>query len=306
MSTISPQARTNLELIIREVDVLCKGIGLPKKKSRRGRRPTYSDKYILKLVVIQHLLGFTSERSYLRFVPELKCSEFAHLPDQSQYNRRAKRLRALTEKLTLRINEVIKIEKSKIRILDTTPVPLLKMSRARNRKIFTDKRQAAIGYCAAQQTHYFGLKLNLFINKEGVPCRHELKPANKSDIRCLEEILVDNQEPSDIVLVADKGYISDFDKSWFKQCWRIALITPYRRNQKRQNTKKERKLLRNRKIVETVIGQLKDQMGLEKLRAKTYQGVKSRIDSIIFTYLFGVYINKLYKRNPLNLKSLLM
>jgi tmRNA-binding protein len=306
MSTISPQARTNLELIIREVDVLCKGIRLPKKKSRRGRRPTYSDKYILKLVVIQYLLGFTSERSYLRFVPELKCPEFEYLPDQSQYNRRAKRLKTLTEKLTLRINEIIRIDKSKVRILDTTPVPLLKMSRVRSRKIFTDKRQMAIGYCAAQQTHYFGLKLNLFINKEGVPFLHELKPANKSDIRCLEEILVDNQRPSDIVLVADKGYVSDFDKLWFKQCWRIALITPYRRNQKRQNTKRERKLLKNRKIVETVIGQLKDQMGLEKLRAKTYQGVKSRIDNIIFTYLFGVYINKLYKRNPLNLKSLLM
>jgi len=305
MSAISPQARTNLELIIREFDVLCKGIRLPKKKSRRGRRPTYSDKYILKLVVIQHLLGFTSERSYLRFVPELKCPEFEYLPDQSQYNRRAKRLKILTEKLTLRINETIRIDKSKVRILDTTPIPLLKLSRVRNRKIFTDKKQAAIGYCAAQKTHYFGLKLNLFINKEGVPFWHELKPANKSDIRCLEEILVDNQKPADIVLVADKGYISDFNKSWFKQCWRVALITPYRRNQRKQNTKKEKKLIKKRKIVETVIGQLKDQMGLERLRTKTYQGVQSRIDNIIFTYLFGVYVNKLYKRNPLNLKSLL-
>ena len=285
MNNISPQARTNLELIIREVNVLCKGVRLSKKKSRRGRKPAYSDKYILKLVVIQHLLGFTSERSFLRFVPELKCPEFEQLPDQSQYNRRAKRLKILTEKLTLRINEIIKIDKSKVRILDTTPVPLLKMSRVRSRRIFIDKRQTAIGYCAAQQTHYFGLKLNLLVNRNGIPCFHELKPANKSDIRCLEEILVENQNPSDIVLVADKGYISNFNKSWFKQCWRVVLITPYRRNQKKQNTKKERKLLKNRKIVETVIGQLKDQMGLERLRAKTYQGVKSRINNIIFRIL---------------------
>lgn len=306
MSTNLPKARTNLELILSEVDVLCKGIRLSKKKSRRGRKPIYSDKYILKLVVIQHLLGFTSERSFLRFVPKIKCPKFEYLPDQSQYNRRAKRLKPLIEKLTLRINQIIRLDKSKIRILDTTPVPLLRLSRVRRRRVFTDKKQVAIGYCAAQKTHYFGLKLNLFINKEGIPFFHELKPANKSDIRCLEEILVENQKPSDIVLVADKGYISDFNKLWFKRCWQIALITPYRCNQKKQNTKREKQLLKKRRIVETVIGQLKDQMGLERLRAKTYWGVKSRIDNIIFTYLFGVYINTLYKRNPLSLKSLLM
>jgi len=252
------------------------------------------------------LLGFTSERSFLRFVPELKCPEFESLPDQSQYNRRAKRLKSLIEKLTLRINQTIRLDQSKVRILDTTPVPLLRLSRVKRRRVFTDKKQVAIGYCAAQRTYYFGVKLNLFINVDGVPCWHELKPANKSDIRCLEEILIENQKPAGIVLVGDKGYLSRFNQSWFKECWRVVLVTPYRRNQNQQNTKREKQLLKKRRIVETVIGQLKDQMGLERLRAKTYQGVTSRIDNIIFTYLFGVYINTLYKRNPLNLKSLLM
>lgn len=305
MRTISPQARTNLELILQEIDVLCKGLRFPRKKSRRGRKPEYSNKLIIKLVVIQHLLGFTSERSFLRFIPELKCQEFVQLPDQSQYNRRAKSLKPTTEKLISRINKALKLDKSRIRILDTTPVPVLKLSRFRTRKIFTEKKQTAIGYCSAQKTHYFGLKLNLLINHQGIPCQYHLKPANKSDIRCLEEILIEKQNIKDIVLITDKGYISDFNKSWVKQCWRITLITAYRKNQKKQNTKRERKLLKKRKIIETVIGQLKDQMNLERLRAKTYQGLSSRIDNIIFTYIFGVYFNKKHHRNPLNLKSIL-
>lgn len=100
MSIISPQARTNLELILREIDVLCKGVRFPSRKSRPGRKPEYSDKFIVKLVIVQHLLGFTSERSSLRFVPELKCQEFAQLPDQSQYNRRAKSLKPTTSGFT--------------------------------------------------------------------------------------------------------------------------------------------------------------------------------------------------------------
>ncbi len=305
MKTISSKARTNLELILSEIDVLCKGVRFPSRKHKPGRKPEYTDKYILKLVIVQHLLGFTSERSFLRFVPELKCQEFAKLPDQSQYNRRAKCLRPITEKLVSKIQNYLNINKSKLRILDTAPVPVIKLSRAKRRKILTDKKQIAIGYCAAQRTHYCGLKLNLFVNHQGIPTSYCLKPANKSDIKCLEEILIEKQNIKDIVLVADRGYISDFNKEWVKRCWQITLITGYRKNQKKQNTKKEKQLLKKRKIIETIISQLKDQMNLERLRAKSWEGVSSRIDNIIFTYIFGVYFNKKHHRNPLNLKSIL-
>jgi len=305
MNSISPQARTNLELILQEINALCKGLRFPKKKSRRGRQPEYSNKLIVKLVIVQHLLGFTSERSFLRFVPELQCEQFNQLPDQSQYNRRAKSLKAITEKLISKMSQEMRIDKSRLRILDTAPVPVVKLSRAKKRKILTDKHQVVIGYCAAQKTHYCGIKLSLLVNKQGIPCRHYLKPANKSDIRCLEEILIEKKNIRDVVLVADKGYISDFNKSWVKDCWKITLITPYRRNQKRTNTKREKELLKKRKIIETVIGQLKDQMNLDKLRAKSYQGLSSRINNIIFTFIVGVYFNKKYRRNPLNLKSIL-
>lgn len=305
MSTISTRDRTNLELILQEIDVLCKEVRFPSRKSRPGRKPEYSDKFIVKLVIIQNLLGYTSERSFLRFVPELKCQEFFMLPDQSQYNRRAKRLKPITEKLIYKMQMYLHIDRSKIRVLDTTPIPVVKLSRAKKRKILTDKRQVAIGYCASQRTHYCGLKLNLFVNHQGIPYQHHLKPANKSDLRCLEEILVEKQTIKDIVLITDKGYISEFNKEWIKRCWRITLITGYRRNQKKKNTKKEKYLLKKRKIIETVIGQLKDQMNLEKLRARSYQGLSSRIDNIMFTYLFGIYFNKKHHRNPLHLKSIL-
>lgn len=300
----SNEAQANLELILSQVKVLCKGVRFQKKKSRRGRKPAYHNWYILQLVVIQNLLGFTSERSYLRFLKQLKISAFENLPHHSNYNRRSKSLKPIVDEITKKLLLELNIEKSKIKVIDTTPVPVIKLPRAKRRKIFTDKKKVSIGYCASQKTFYCGAKLNLLVNKDGIPYRHYLKPANRSDIRCLEEITVENKF-RDLVLVADKGYISNKTKQWLKEKRLINLVTSYRKNQRKKNNKRELKLLKKRKIIETVISQLKDQMNLEKLRAKSYSGLTSRVDNLIFTYIFGVYFNKLTGRSPLNLKNII-
>lgn len=305
MNTNFAQTRTNLEFIIHEVDVLCKGLRLPPRRTKRGRQLKYTNKFILKLVIIQHLLGFTSERSYLRFLKTLEYSPFKELPDRSRYNRRAKSLKPLIEKLTSRIFKELKVEKSKIRVIDATPVPVIRYARAKRRKIFTDKTKVSIGYCASQKTYYCGVKLNLLINQNGIPYIHSLIAANHHDLIGVKQIIKE-QNLKGLVLVGDKGYLmKGGEKSELKQKRLIQLVTPFRRNQKERNTKKEKKLLRYRKIIETVNSQLKDQMGLERLRAKSYQGLTSRVDNLIFTYLFGIYFNKLTGRNPLNLKSIL-
>lgn len=305
MNTISTQTRTNLELIIHEVDVLCKGVRFLRKKSGPGRPPIYSDKFILKLVILQYLLGFTSERSYLRFLKNLDYPLFARLPDNSRYNRRAKGLKPLIKKLTLRIFKELKVEKSKIRVIDATPVPVIRYARATRRKIFKDKTEVSIGYCASQKSHYCGVKLSLLVNQNGVPCLHSLTAANRHDLIGARQIIKE-RDLKGLTLIGDKGYLmKQEERNEIKRKRLIQLITPYRRNQKKKNNKREKNLLRKRKIIETVNSQLKDQMGLERLRAKSYQGLTSRIDNLIFTYLFGVYFNKSTGRNPLNLKSIL-
>lgn len=305
MYTIYAQARTNLESIIHEVDVLCKGLRSPHRRTKRGRKLKYPDKFILKLIIIQHLLGFTSERSYLRFLNTSEYCPFKELPEHSHYNRRAKSLKPLIEKLTWRIFKELKVEKSKIRVIDTTPVPVIRYARASRRKIFTDQTKVSIGYCASQKTYYCGVKLNLLVNQNGLPYSHSLIAANHHDLVGAKQIIRE-QNLKGLVLIGDKGYLmKKEERKELKQKRLIQLITPFRRNQNKRNTKKEKKLLRYRKIVETVNEQLKDQFGLERLRVKTESGLNARVNNIIFTFIFGVYFNKLTGRNPLSLKSIL-
>lgn len=309
MSSIKPRARTNLELILAELEALCKEDKLLITNSSgshsRGRPSKYSDIQIIQMAVLQNLLGFDSELSFVRFLGNLPQPIFKEWPSQQQYNRRLKELKPQIESLTKELLSRLRIERSKIRIVDTTGIPLISLARKKRRKLFRGRRYG-IGYCATLKTHYFGLKLTLLTNQDGIPTTYHLMPARKADITCLEQMLIKNQGPSNVVLVGDKGYLSDFNKEWFRRCWNITLITPYRANQKKKNTKKEKRLLRKRKIIETVIGQLKDHLRLDHLRARSYETIELRISNIIFTYIFGVYFNKKYHRNPLKLKSILI
>lgn len=309
MNPTSPRARTNLELILAEVEALCKEDKLLISNSSgsrsRGRPSKYSDIQIIQMVILQNLLGFDSELSFVRFLGNLRQPIFKEWPSQQQYNRRIKELRPRIESLTKELLSRLHIERSKIRIIDSTGIPLISLARKKRRKLFRGRRYG-IGYCPALKTYYFGLKLTLLTNQDGIPITYYLMPARRADITCLEQMLIKNQSPSNVVLVADKGYLSDFNQEWFRQCWNITLITPYRSNQKKKNTKKEKKLLRRRKIIETVIGQLKDHLKLDHLRARSYETIELRISNIIFTYIFGVYFNKKHHRNPLKLKSILI
>ena len=62
-----------------------------------GRPPLVEDEELIALAVAQAASGICSDRQFLGMVGKLLPGWFAHLPDQSQYNRR---LRALTPSLS--------------------------------------------------------------------------------------------------------------------------------------------------------------------------------------------------------------
>ena len=82
------------------------------------------------------------------------------------------------------------------------------------------------------------------------------------------------------------------------------ITTPYKKNMSKQLTRQEKKLLKNRKIIETINSQLDDQMQLKRTRAKSLNGLKSRISGIMLAMTFGIYFNQIFDRNILALKSI--
>src|SRR3954452_10798346 len=58
---------------------------------RGGRRPLITDAELVALAVAQPAIGISSDRQFLGLIGRVLPGWFPHLPDQSQYNRRAAR-----------------------------------------------------------------------------------------------------------------------------------------------------------------------------------------------------------------------
>ena len=74
---------------------------------------------------------------------------------------------------------------------------------------------------------------------------------------------------------------------------------------KQKNTKWEKRLLKFRKIIETVFSQLKDHMLIERTLAKSYLGLETMIAGIILAHTVAIVYNQTYHRPLLAIKSIL-
>jgi hypothetical protein len=88
-----------------------------------GRRPKLTDAELVCLAVAQVLLGFGSERRWLRFADQRLGHLFPYLPTPSAYNRRLRRAAPL---VCLAIQDIAAHTPSwcdQLRLVDSTPLP---------------------------------------------------------------------------------------------------------------------------------------------------------------------------------------
>lgn len=290
----------NLTKIVNLVREIYKVSGF-KEPGRPGKKE-FSDLYICQMVVVQNLKGYTNESEFLRYLKSHNFKAFSKIPTQSCYNHRSKRLQPVIERLTSVLLKRLRVAKTKIRIIDATGVPVVKYYRRYSTKSFRNKKFFGIGYCHAKKERYYGQKLTLIVNQQGIPVTYHLMPASRHDVKALKPAA----EPlQGVWLIGDKGYVGKKIHQNLKLTQRIRVIVPKRRNQKTKSTRWEKRKLKHRRLIEVINEQLKDHFRLEKLRAKTVEGIRTRIRNIIFSYLVAVYFNKRYHRNLLSIKEIL-
>lgn len=287
---------TVLTIIFTYVDDYCKQNPIVKP----GPKPKLSDSEIITISIFCELMGKTSECSHIRCVSQWLENYFPHMIDQSRYNRRLKNLTRLINNVRMVILSQIGSYLS-LQIVDSTPIPIISFKRAGFTPLFPE---ATYGYCAARNMSYYGFKLHLVTDIDGIPLHFDIAPANISDISITKEIL----EPisKNATVLADKGYISkDISIDLFENN-QTDLWTPKRKNQKDKESKSVSKYLNAmRQKIEIVNGILKEQFQLEKTLAKTLTGLVSRIMRKITAFTFGILINKLNGRDLLHISSII-
>jgi hypothetical protein len=271
---------------------------LKKKVSKREPHYRYSDSKILKMIAIKYLSGTESDRSLIRILRDgLAKGLFRKIPDHSRFNRRCKDLAYCQVKFQKFLIDKLETDSNPIRILDSTPIPVVSYLRSNRSSSFPE---ASYGYCAAKREKYCGFKLHMTAIPSGISTNFDLTPANISDGKMTEELV---ETFNFLIATTDKGYLDKGKQQELEK--RNKKFTPYRKNQNKRNSEFEQKLLKLRKRIETVFSQFKEQMHLNKTRAKNLIGLVSRVLGIITSFTLGIYINSLRGNELLKIKGLL-
>ena len=173
-----------------------------------GIAPTLSDAELITLAVMPALLGYTSERRWLRRVGRDFSHLFPYVPQQSGYN---KRLRAASSLLTSMIRILARdtsLWSDDVWLVDSTPVGC-ECSRE------TAKRSdlagwAQYGYCASHSRYFWGLRLHLVCTLGGLPILFALTGAKADERETLRDMLdtapdVEVAHPRQMI-IGDKNY----------------------------------------------------------------------------------------------------
>ena len=152
-------------------------------------------------------------------------------------------------------------------IIDSMPLPVCRRVRAsRCKKV---KGLAYCGYCAAKKERFYGYRLHLICNAEGIPVTFRIWPAFFHDINPAEELLTDLPPFSRVA--ADKGYISAPLAARVLANSGVTLIAQRRKNMTPLPETDAEFIRSHRHRIETLNSQL-EAMGTQRLHARTVDG----------------------------------
>lgn len=249
-----------------------------------------SDSEIITISLCGELTGVDSENAWFSFVKRNYRHLFPQLCSRSRFNRTRRALMQTTELLRQKMISVFPIPVSSYYIIDSFPLAVCKFGRARYCRSFRGYG-ADYGKCPSKKETYFGYKVHAIITLEGYITTFEITPASTDDREGLRDIM-DGQ--SGLVILGDKGYVGEsLTKEMETQG--ICLMALKRSNSKTDWPKLVRQLIfKLRRRVETVFSQLSEQLNAERVLAKSFQGLCTRLTNKILAYNLCLALNSIF------------
>src|SRR5215217_4676926 len=255
---------TDLEALVVAAYVFADEYRVP---ARCGRPPLVGDAELVALAVAQAAIGISSDRQFLGLVGRLLPGWFPHLPEQSQYNRRLRRLVGLISIVQQQLARCVDVGGA--RLADGSQVAVASYPGCQQRSEFAGF--ARYGFSKSQHRFVWGVRLVLLTDTRGLPLGYTVVPANEKEYQPLADLLTGT--PAEVV-IADKGL---WGRAYAERLDAIGttLLTP---NKTR------------------TAANLKEQMRLERHLARTPAGLAVRIAQRILALTLGMLLNTLTGR----------
>lgn len=276
----------SLETLVVAAYVFATSVSIP----RPGPAGKATDPELIALAVCQAATGICSDRQFLGIVDRLLPGWFPQLPDQSQYNRRLRRLTPWITTVQLGVAELI--ADGQVRLVDGTLIGCANYPGCSSKSDFAG--HASYGYCPSKSLFVWGMRLVLITDVNGTPVGYDLVGPKTGQERESAWELACAQPGS--LLFADGGFWGrEYDSSM--QLIDITLITPDK-HKLGQRPPAEIQKARTRLVIESVFSNLKRQMRLDHHLAKTLPGLAQRIAQRLLALTLGMLINTLTRRPP--------
>lgn len=241
---------------------------------RCGRRPELSDIEALTIEIFGEMQGHHTDAAIWRYAYAHWHSWFPKLSGYKAYVKQCANL----EPVKQAIFSHLFAPKDDIHITDGVPLPVCHMARAGRCNVFQDS--AAFGFCAAKDEYYYGFKGHVIIDLNQRVVGFTLAPANVDE----RDILDNLRGELSGLLIGDKGLLSK-QKQAELSTEGIDLQTPLRDNMQDQRPKKMVQcLMKTRRRVETVLGQLVEFYDFSCCRARDLWHLTSRLIRKILAY----------------------
>ena len=174
-------------------------------------------------------------------------------------------------------------------IVDSMPIKAYENYKSFRARIFSGSKFH--GYTATRKQYFFGIKVHMIVDADGVPVEFGFSPASTADIEGLRQLPIHLPEGSR--LYADKAYLDYEFEEMLSEIADIQLIAKRKKNLLRQHSARDEFFLRcYRNRVETVFSSISSRMP-RHIKARTERGFCLKVVFFILAYMFHKFSKQL-------------
>jgi transposase len=271
----------DLDLLL--IAVFCTADDLLPEKAKNARRRV-TDAEVVTLCVAQAVMNIASDREFLAVAGKRLAHLFPQLPKQPGYLKRRRRLADAIEWLTGVFAQDSPGYWDEIVLLDSTPVECGRSVETARRSELADA--CGYGYCRSHSRWFWGMRLHLAAAPDGTPRAAILAPADQKErevaLRLLPLALHGGEQ-----IICDKGYAGQQFATTVAHNYKATVLRPSRKDEPTSPTH----LSSIRQRIESIFWTLKERLGLERHRARTLVGLRTRVLSKLLALAAGVWLN---------------
>ncbi|MFY9221895.1 MAG: IS982 family transposase [Blastocatellia bacterium] len=280
-------------------------------RTSQNDEPVFTDSEVITIALVAELAGYKSRNAWYNQVKKNYRKLFPDLCDRTRFVRRLSKLTQAMEQIRQHMLFLMNVDLSRVRVVDSFPVEVCHLRRVSS-STQPFEYMASFGYCASKKEHFYGFKVHMVTDTNGIPIAYTLSSAHVHDTKGLAFLLqdmnvLDRLLPELISIFGDKGYVGvDFAKN-IKLLFGVDLLAisrDYDKDFPLPTSAYNDLVSKGRKIIETTISVFTGSMNAASTKARSISGFLTNLVSKFTAFNLANYINLLLAQPPLQISSI--